>query len=68
MVRVRELTKVAWISPPNHADAVLVHDPAVSLDGPRQLTAARAIHQETYDDSYADGGIEIRKVLGDIIL
>jgi len=45
-----DLVKVAWISPTNHADAVLVHDPAIS------------------DDSYADGGIEIRKVPSDIVL
>jgi len=43
------LVKVPWISPPNHTDAMLVHDPAIS------------------DDPYADGSIEICKVLSNVV-
>jgi hypothetical protein len=57
-----------WVSPPNHTDAMLVHDPTISLDTLCQLDAIRAICQETYDNPYADGSIEIRKVPSDIVL
>ena len=57
-----------WVTPPNHTDTVLVHDPAISLDRSYQLDAIRAICQETYDDPDTDGSIEIRKVLSNIVL
>ena len=56
------------VSPPNHTDALLVHDPAISLDGSRQLNAVREICQKTYNDPNADGSIEIRKILSNIVL
>lgn len=56
-----------WVSPPNHTDAVLVHDPAISLDRYCQLDAIRATCEETYDDPHADGSIEIRKVPSNIV-
>jgi len=58
---------VPWVSPPNHTDAVLVHDPAISLDRYCQLDAIRTIYGETYDDPYADGSIEIRKVPSNVV-
>jgi len=59
---------VTRVSPSDHADAALVHNPAVSLDKSHQFNAARAVCQETYDDPYADDGVEVCKVLRDIVL
>ena len=56
-----------WVSPPDHTDAMLVHDPAISLDISCQPAAIPAICQEIYDDPDADGSIEIRKVPSNII-
>ena len=59
---------MTWISPSDHTDAALVHDPAVSLDRPYQLNTTLTVCEEAYDDSYADDGVEVRKVPCHIVL
>ena len=59
---------MARISPPNHADAMLVDDPTISLASPGRLSAIRQADRRAYDDTNADDSVEIGKVPCDVVL
>lgn len=56
------------ISPSNHADALLVHDPAISLADLCQFNEVQPADWRAYDNAYADDSVEKRKVPSDIVL
>ena len=68
VTRAGGLTKVTWVTPANHTDTVLVHNPAVSLDRPYQPRMVCAICRGTYDNPYANDSVEICKIPCDIVL
>ena len=55
------------IPPANHADAVLVHDPTITL----RILVSPLGYCETRDTHYdadADGSVEVREVPSDVVL
>ena len=56
------------ISPSNHADTVLVHEPAISLTSARRLGEVQTVNWEAYEDANADDSVEISEVLSHIVL
>jgi hypothetical protein len=59
---------VTRISPSNHANAVLVHEPAISLASVSWFNRTHPASRKAYEDANADGSVEIRKFLRDIVL
>jgi hypothetical protein len=63
-------TEVPWITPADHGDTMLVHDPTVYLRAQREMTSElwqnkKEEKRSTHQDSNADGRVHVRKFARD---